>query len=184
MSLDPRRGLVAVPAPDVRHAQLRRLRLGAFDLQSRRRGAHDPPHRVTLVPGGLGEYVASADEFLVFEDGPSVEVRLQWVSYRDASDQCSLSRIWGGIHPPADDIPGRLIGLVVGPQAWDHANTYFGAVDCPADLNGDGVVDGQDLGAILADWGCVGTCDADLDGNLLVDGADLGQFFAAFGGDC
>lgn len=135
-------------------------------------------------PGGLGEYVASADEFLVFEDGPSVEVRLQWVSYRDASDQCSLSRIWGGIHPPADDIPGRLIGLVVGPQAWDHANTYFGAVDCPADLNGDGVVDGQDLGAILADWGCVGTCDADLDGNLLVDGADLGQFFAAFGGDC
>ena len=136
-------------------------------------------------PGGLGEYVAPADEFLVFEEGPSVEVRLQWVSYRDASDQCSLSRIWGGIHPPADDIPGRLMGLVIGPQAWDHAIGYFGsAPDCPADLDGDGEVDGQDLGQLLQQWGCTGPCEADLDGDLDVDGADLGLFFADFGGGC
>ena len=47
----------------------------------------------------------------MFEEGPSVDVVLQWATYRDASDQCSLSRIWGGIHPPADDIPGRIIGV-------------------------------------------------------------------------
>lgn len=72
-------------------------------------------------PGGIGEFIAPANEFLVFEDGPSVDVVLQWAKYKDASDQCSLSRIWGGIHPPADDIPGRLIGAVIGAQAFDFA---------------------------------------------------------------
>ena len=62
-------------------------------------------------PGGMGEFVAPANDFLVFEEGPSQDIVLQWATYRDASDQCSLSRIWGGIHPPADDLPGRRIGL-------------------------------------------------------------------------
>ena len=60
-----------------------------------------------FFPGGLGEFHAPRNEFLVFEDGPSVDLTLQWATYRDASNQTSLSRIWGGIHPPADDIPGR-----------------------------------------------------------------------------
>lgn len=76
-------------------------------------------------PGGLGEFTAPKDEFLVFEDGPSVDVTLQWATYRDASDQTSLSRIWGGIHPPADDIPGRIIGEKLGIQAFDHAESFF-----------------------------------------------------------
>ena len=76
-------------------------------------------------PGGLGEFLAKKDEFLVFEEGPSVDVTLQWATYRDASDETSLSRIWGGIHPPADDIPGRIIGEQIGIQAFDHALSYF-----------------------------------------------------------
>jgi hypothetical protein len=64
-------------------------------------------------PGGLGEFVANQNEFLVFEEGPSQTITLQWATYRDAADQCSLSRIWGGIHPPCDDIPGREIGSQV-----------------------------------------------------------------------
>jgi hypothetical protein len=52
-------------------------------------------------------------------------VVLQWATYRDASDQCSLSRIWGGIHPPSDDIPGRLIGEKVGVEAFSFAVPYF-----------------------------------------------------------
>jgi len=50
---------------------------------------------------------------------------LQWATYKDASDQSSLSRIWGGIHPPADDIPGRIIGSKVGPAAFDFAQSHF-----------------------------------------------------------
>lgn len=76
-------------------------------------------------PGGMGEFTASKDSFLVFEKGPSVDVRLQWATYRDASDQCSLSRIWGGIHPPADDIPGRLMGIEIGVNAFNEAEAYF-----------------------------------------------------------
>ena len=78
-----------------------------------------------FFPGGMGEFVAKKDEFLVFEKGPSVDVVLQWATYRDASDQTSLSRIWGGIHPPADDILGRLIGEQVGIDAFNYAIPYF-----------------------------------------------------------
>ncbi len=76
-------------------------------------------------PGGMGEFVAHKNEFLVFEDGPSMDITLQWATYRDASDQCSLSRIWGGIHPPADDIPGRRIGETIGIEAYNFAIPYF-----------------------------------------------------------
>ena len=76
-------------------------------------------------PGGMSEFEIAANDFLVFENGPSVDMTLQWATYRDAADQCSLSRIWGGIHPPADDIPGRLIGEQVGQDAFDLARAYF-----------------------------------------------------------
>ncbi len=79
-------------------------------------------------PGGMGEFVAPKNEFLVFEDGPSEDVILQWATYRDASDQCSLSRIWGGgggIHPSADDLFGRFIGEQIGPAAFSFAERFF-----------------------------------------------------------
>ena len=37
----------------------------------------------------------------------------------------SLSRIWGGIHPPVDDIPGRLMGIEIGEDAFELAKEYF-----------------------------------------------------------
>ncbi|MCJ8320623.1 MAG: vanadium-dependent haloperoxidase [Colwellia sp.] len=76
-------------------------------------------------PGGMSGFNVTKNEFLVFEDGPSVDMVLEWATYRDASDQCSLSRIWGGIHPPADDIPGRLIGEKIGKGAYAFAKEYF-----------------------------------------------------------
>jgi hypothetical protein len=73
-------------------------------------------------PGGMGTFTCPQEDFLVFENGPSEDVILQWATYRDASDQCSLSRIWGGIHPPADDIPGRQIGQILGPKGFEYGN--------------------------------------------------------------
>jgi len=78
-----------------------------------------------FFPGGMSGFEVQANEYLVFEEGPSVDMTLEWATYRDASDQCSLSRIWGGIHPPADDIPGRLIGREIGPAAFELAKEYF-----------------------------------------------------------
>ncbi|MCA8943710.1 MAG: vanadium-dependent haloperoxidase [Planctomycetes bacterium] len=76
-------------------------------------------------PGGMGEFFCPQNEFLVFEDGPSVDVTLQWATYYDASDQCSLSRIWGGIHPPGDDIPGRKMGQSIGEDAHALAEEFW-----------------------------------------------------------
>jgi predicted outer membrane repeat protein len=53
---------------------------------------------------------------------------------------------------------------------------------CPnvfGDLNGDGIVDGADLGILLAQWDSEGP-QGDLDNDLDVDGADLGLLLAAW----
>lgn len=82
-------------------------------------------------PGGVGTFFCEKNKFLVFEDGPSVDVTLQWATYRDAADQCSLSRIYGGIHPPMDDIPGRVIGMKVGKEAFEYATRFFQGKSAP-----------------------------------------------------
>ncbi|MHC4833082.1 MAG: hypothetical protein ACYTFH_04135 [Planctomycetota bacterium] len=56
-------------------------------------------------------------------------------------------------------------------------------VPCPADLDGNGIVAGADLGQMLVAWGPVvdGAIAADLDGDGVVGGADLGQLLLAWG---
>ena len=78
-----------------------------------------------FFPGGMSQFEIRANQYLVFEEGPSVDLTFQWATYRDAAEQSSLSRIWGGIHPPMDDIPGRRIGEQVGQQAYALALDYF-----------------------------------------------------------
>ncbi|MEY4535165.1 MAG: hypothetical protein RLZZ246_1483 [Planctomycetota bacterium] len=57
----------------------------------------------------------------------------------------------------------------------DHAGPPY----CPADLTGDGVVDGADLGLVLTAWG--NSPLGDLTGDGITDGADLGLMLTAFG---
>ena len=76
-------------------------------------------------PGGMGTFDVIQNDFLVFEEGPTESFTLQWATYQDASDQTSLSRIWGGIHPPIDDIRGRIIGHKIGIEAFNLALDYF-----------------------------------------------------------
>jgi len=56
------------------------------------------------------------------------------------------------------------LGVFVGPQQLPNQGN-------PADLNGDGVVDGADLAALLTQWGTSGPADLNNDG--VVNGADL-----------
>ncbi len=76
-------------------------------------------------PGGIFEYDVPQGSGLDFEYGPTTAMQLEFATYFDASDQASISRIFGGIHPPADDFPGRRIGHIVGPDAWNLAQLYF-----------------------------------------------------------
>ena len=149
-------------------------------------------------PGGMGTFIAPAGEFLVSEDGPSVDVELQWATYRDASDECSLSRIYGGIHPTFDDVPGRLMGIDIGLDAFQRAVSFYGGdaaegpcistpepETCPGDLNSDGFVTISDVLILLGDFGCNSACVGDVDGDGVVTVADLlGGILAAFGEAC
>ncbi|MBX7165604.1 MAG: FG-GAP-like repeat-containing protein [Pirellulales bacterium] len=82
-------------------------------------------------PGGLFEYHMNTD-FLSFETGPSQPVTLQWASYYDASDEAGISRIYGGIHIPADDFTGRIIGSQVGNSVYALATQYFSGAHAAA----------------------------------------------------
>ena len=73
-------------------------------------------------PGGLGTY---SNYVLGFENGPSQPVTLQWATYYDAADQAGISRIWGGIHPPIDNLVGRRAGAQLGKGVWALAKTYW-----------------------------------------------------------
>jgi hypothetical protein len=73
-------------------------------------------------PNGLGSFTITQ---LINEMGPTQPVTLQWASYYDAGDQVGLSRIWGGIHPPADDFAGRRVGAQVGSNVWALAQKFF-----------------------------------------------------------
>lgn len=81
---------------------------------------------------------------------------------------------------------GRFDYLIT--AALDNANGSTGVAylvagtvsprSVPGDLDGDGHVDGADLGILLSQWGAAGS--ADLDGSGTVDGADLGALLAAW----
>ncbi|MBL6763858.1 MAG: vanadium-dependent haloperoxidase [Verrucomicrobiae bacterium] len=78
-----------------------------------------------FFPGGIASFTAPAGQFLKFEFGPSVDVNLQWATYYDAADEAGISRLYGGIHVPVDDGPGRIMGSQCGIGAWDLAKKYF-----------------------------------------------------------
>jgi hypothetical protein len=75
-------------------------------------------------PGGLGQWT-KAKGALTVEEGPSADVVLQAATYFDAADLAGVSRLFGGIHVPADDFNGRIIGSECGKDAWALARRYF-----------------------------------------------------------
>ncbi len=78
-----------------------------------------------FFPDGLGEMTFTMNDFLDFELGPSGDVALQWAKYYDAADEAGISRLWGGIHVPPDDFAGRIMGSLIGIDAYHFADQYF-----------------------------------------------------------
>jgi hypothetical protein len=75
-------------------------------------------------PGGVSGYTIKAGS-LKFEKGPTSDIRLEWATYYDASDQAGQSRLWGGIHVQVDDFTGRRLGSTCGKDAWALAQRYY-----------------------------------------------------------
>ena len=66
---------------------------------------------------------------------------------------------------------------VISSEDWAHG----GSSGSGADLNGDGTVDGADLGLLLAQWGSSGS--GDLNGDGTVDGGDIGLMLVEWSGE-
>lgn len=103
-----------------------------------------------FFPGGLGE-LTFTPEYLDFEQGPSEAVTLQWATYFDAADEAGISRLYGGIHVPADDFAGRIMGDQIGREAAEYAKEHFVDDDLTwrnrvhdRDINFDGLVSAED----------------------------------------
>ena len=97
---------------------------------------------------------------------------------------CELWTINGGNHGPSFN--GNFSRELI---TWLLTHRRGNDTPCLGDLNDDRVVDGIDLGLILAAWSgtqnCQGqACAGDLDGDNRVNGADLGVFLTAWGKAC
>ena len=134
-------------------------------------------------PGGIGEHEFEVD-WLEFEKGPDQVVTLQWATYFDAADEAGISRLWGGIHVPADDFAGRIIGSTVGQDAAEYAFNLFVNNDLSwhntvkdTDVNFDNVVSPLDALFVIqelnnrefsdAETGQLGGTEFILDGGFL-----------------
>lgn len=76
-----------------------------------------------FFPGGLMEHPIEPG-WLEFEQGPSQPMVIQWATYFDAADEAGRSRLYGGIHIPADDFAGRKVGAYCGQAVWDLGVKY------------------------------------------------------------
>lgn len=114
-----------------------------------------------ILPSDLGpaRVDQNDDGSPVFGGGVSIN------AFGDVAFNCGLT-------PPDDDQIEWGSGAYV--AVGTPNRSVFG------DLNGDGIVDGADLGIMLGAWG-TGDPLADLDGNGAVDGADLGLLLGAWG---
>ena len=77
----------------------------------------------------------------------------------------------GVLSPVVENPDVKLLGL----------NTIETPACSKADFNGDGVVNGGDLGLIIGAWGPCENCPQDLDQNGVVNSADLGLFLSLWG---
>ncbi len=130
-------------------------------------------------PGGIDTEVIPAG-WLKFENGPAAPITLQYATYYDAADDAGISRIYGGIHPRADDLPGRVDGAIIGKNAVARAFALFHGLQYSPDMNADGIVDAIDLASFLGQWGGAANSGADFNGDGAVDAADLAILLGAW----
>ena len=94
------------------------------------------------------------------------------------------TRICGNTAPNGPQIgmsTGAIITDLGGACISNNCDDCPPAPVCAADLDGNGVVGGADLGRLLGAWGPCTDCPADINGDGLVSGTDLGAMLGAWG---
>ncbi len=145
---------------------------------------NDPQvYTFTTPVRAVGIVNTSPDKDLVqFYSGPNATGTLLF-SFNDqqgVATNFNIDRFVGGIAADGVTIGSFVVSNQSGDLELDELIFALATnPKCPADLNGDGSVDGADLGALLGAWNEPGP--GDLDGSGTVDGADLGMLLAAWG---
>jgi hypothetical protein len=118
----------------------------------------------------------SVDLVIAINGGRAKPVAMSWAG----------NSIWAGSIPrlePCTEIEYRVRAEDRAGNVGESDTVFFetgGECGSGPDLNGDGLVDGADLGLMLVGWASGGP--ADLDGSGTVDGADLGLLLVAWTG--
>ena len=117
-------------------------------------------------------------------DGPS-EFGIIYLDLDDAARASSYTVnsgdiVWGDSPYVPEGYPSATPLLAFGSERI-VAFTVGSGTPCPADLDGSGSVDFQDLLAILVSWGPCEGCPADLDGDGVVGFSDLLAILFAWG---
>ena len=117
-----------------------------------------------------------------------------WVGHADEPTEKTLVHSWtySGVHLPRPEQPRVHMNLWLlngdSPTNNQAQSVVVNAFDfepldngekCPADLDGNGEVNGADLGLLLSGWGETGPGDVNGDGT--VNGADLGLMLSGWG---
>ena len=159
-----------------------------------------PPGQLWVSVWYLFEWVGADDDWRTFEvtitDTTSSELPAGWGGTgAEAPPDYELAlpedRTFAGVLAGADEIafttyqPGWGFGFTDFDLRFDNVRiTACSAPRCPADITGDGQIDGQDLARVLAFWGpCDEGCPEDLNGNGDVDGSDI-AIMIGFWGPC
>lgn len=144
----------------------------------------------TATPMGSSVSLDPSFDQVAFTSGGGIGVDAGWFALPVDGD--SLAGTWPDLEvliarltiPEDVELEGALKVMWQegsGTLRLDHAEFTLGAAPA-ADLDGDGVVDGADLGMLLGAWGVARIGEpADLDGGGTVDGADLGILLGAWG---
>jgi len=82
--------------------------------------------------------------------------------------------VTGGISEGITISPTGRFVMFRGVLDADLVGAFMIDLGIDADFNDDGMVDGDDLGTMLGEWGACPCCEADFNGDGVVDGDDLG----------
>jgi hypothetical protein len=124
---------------------------------------------------------------VTIDDPGAVELPVGWGGYGDEDPDTfepilPANRTFTDVLAGADEMvfstlePGWFFGSADFDVRLDNITigTTGGQEPIPGDANGDGLVDVDDLTAVILAWGpCTGPCPADFDGNQVVDVDDL-----------
>jgi membrane-associated phospholipid phosphatase len=86
-----------------------------------------------LATGQHGLNFRKTVKYLEVEQRQLTEpVTLDYPTFASAAEASGISRIWAGIHWPADDLAGHELGHRVGENAWRRAQQFFLGTASPA----------------------------------------------------